>query len=204
MVKRLRWLAIGPNLTGRFNTMDRIKLPGANIDAIELNTNTTATPSSTLTTFIDNNKPTMKLDELSKLHNETIIAFDTGYEHHAALTTTNQLLFGGVNHRHQSFAPIQSVRHFCCTGWATAWITDEGQFDLVGFDFDQVEPLKQFCQSHQIRFMAGGAHHIIIVSVDNVVLIVTNRPVRLIQFKTTLDISAIASSLYDCFIRLSY
>jgi len=199
-----KWFAIGPNLT-RFN-MDMVKLPGTTtaVNAIELNT-TTNKPSSTLDQFIcDKNEPTLTLDELSKTHGETITAFDTGYEHHVALTITNRLVFGGANHRQQSFSPIQNVRLFCCTGWATAWLTKTNEFGLTGFDFDEIAPLRAFSAKHRIRFMAGGAHHIMLVGDDNVVLIVTNRPKRLIQFSTTQHISAISSSLYDCFIRLAF
>ena len=113
--------------------------------------------------------------------------FDCGYEHYAALNKSNELIFGGSNMRGQIGKNTQNVRLFCCTGWATVYLTHDEELESIGFDFAVNERMKEFCRSYKVTQMAAGSHHVILAS-KNRILITSNHPETTDEFTTTADI----------------
>ena len=113
--------------------------------------------------------------------------FDCGYEHYAALNKSNELIFGGSNMRGQIGNNTQNVRLFCCTGWATVYLTHDDELESIGFDFAVNKRMKEFCRNYKVRDMAAGSHHVIMAT-ENRILITSNHPETTVEFTTTTDI----------------
>jgi len=135
------------------------------------------------------------------------IDFRVGFEHYVGLTKTGRLCCGGSNDRGQlsdldlEILENEKVKLFCCTGWATAVLTENLKFFIFGFDtigFD-LEKIKYFCENKNPKYLSGGAHHISIGS-DREILIISNRTKRIIQFETNYPIIDLYTSFYDTFI----
>ena len=100
-------------------------------------------------------------------------------------------------------ATLVSIKLFCCTGWATAVISEEDEFQLFGFDIEyfDIDQIKTFCKNERPLYLVGGAHYIAIASKFKF-LMIQNRSSKLIEFKTTVPIISLFSSYFDCFISL--
>jgi hypothetical protein len=135
------------------------------------------------------------------------VDFRVGFEHYVALTKNGRLCFGGSNDRGQlsdlNLIDLENekVKLFCCTGWATAVVTENLNFFLFGFDtldYD-LEKIENFCKNKNPKFLSGGAHHVTIAS-ENEILIISNRTNRIIQFETDYPIIDLYNTFYDTFI----
>lgn len=127
----------------------------------------------------------------------------TGLEHFAILDGS-QLSINGSNQRGQiPESKFNSVKLFCCTGWGTAWITQNGDFFAHGFETDWIdlERIKNIIQEYNIVHFVGGNHFLVLASKKDIFWI---GPAEYFEMKLDQEIKSISASQYDCFIDCSY
>ena len=126
----------------------------------------------------------------------------TGLEHFAIINGT-QLTFNGSNQRGQiPESNVDNVKLFCCTGWGTAWITQDGDFLSHGFETDWIdtERIKNIIEKYNIVHFIGGNHFLVLASKNDVFWI---GPDEYFEMKSDQEIRSIFASQYDCFIDCS-
>ena len=123
----------------------------------------------------------------------------TGLEHFA-ISNETKLTFNGSNQRGQvPESNVDNVKLFCCTGWGTVWITQDGNVLSHGFETDWIDTgrIKNIIEKYNIVHFIGGNHFLVLGSQKCVFWM---GPDEYFEMKFDQDIQSIFASQYDCFI----